>query len=981
MDYSYPDRICDDDLDDEISLAEVEKIQDCEGKRVKKSKYDDRSFNEQHPSAGESNDDEDVPRVSRDAETNSQGQQNRHAMAVLIQQERNRRLGIRNVVDFKNQIAYPAAPFSGRVLGNIRGWFVGASGAQASENGEKSNDGRASTSAIAVSKDAPLYEHQIPEKVQSMKDKSHVYNSSSSTSSDDSSSIFDDSSISSNTSNPNHGASSFTPQERAREHALRYLSNTCVDAGRKSKVASYVWGLERLDLKRKRDRYAKELEIVESEMNKDHGLISHAGERDAISDMAVALVREFPRIHGADAGAGIDLIKETDRNASFMTWEEYIDAINSDDWMMRIQHPSVWENKEAFDVYMTSLQRRLKDAMDRTRSLEKRLVVLENAGDDIVSSLCEDLAEITEYSYKMEAQYIKKGKELQRKRRREERRLRTKIKQAEQRVSELEEKMMIISGVNQLVEQTIGYTDLYEGSDVSTKASTTSGIDDDDDEILLETKLSSIKAYYEQEKNEHKSEVDSIRRQCEQLKLHLSVARLVMEGDDNLRDYMVVLERFDPSQRIDRTYDVFNNQDLLEVGDSIIPSPPSRVTRARAKLLKVIHLEKIYEQRLAVSKAFTDATISALDQELLERESSSQKMEVRCLNELVVIDSEMKNSVNEATDILIKLESEAQELQDAISGANWSSIDLLMPAIDDEIITKNNLSSDILLRAEDCLRQFETKQLPETDLSSKDDLPLDSRMSQPVTKGTFSMVDITVNERDYGGKHGDYVISSNDNVDRSDVTMPKVIDNASLPIGEGNEVESMKESRIADVIVADLQASSHIDNLSIFQCKSSLDGISPVCEYSGDEELSETRNDKKLSVLDPPGRHGLDPWPSRMGECDDKTGASKKAVLEQLGCELKNTLEAYQASYHLPSSKNRVQQLDDMNDLVLKIGQLFGTKGCLNNSVEVAELTSWSFKKSRKFLDGDHREHKHSKKKKRKSRVRAKIIPKTTDHS
>ena len=63
--------------------------------------------------------------------------------------------------------------------------------------------------------------------------------------------------------------------------------------------------------------------------------------------------------------------------------------------------------------------------------------------------------------------------------------------------------------------------------------------------IRLEKKLSDIKAKTEQEKVEHELSVQSIRRQCEQSKLKLSVAKLVMAGDDNLREYISALERFE----------------------------------------------------------------------------------------------------------------------------------------------------------------------------------------------------------------------------------------------------------------------------------------------------------------------------------------------------------------------------------------------------------------------------------------------------
>jgi len=461
------------------------------------------------------------------------------------------------------------------------------------------------------------------------------------------------------------GEADLSPQERARIRALRYLSNSCVDARRRAKTASYVRGLERLDLKRKEDRCAKELEVVETEMNKDRGLTNDDGERDAISAMAAKLVRELPCIQGADAGAGSVQGKNLGFGESFMSYDDYADALNNDTSNLSDDShgkPSLWENVEAVDVYVNSLQSRLKGALERTRSLEKRLVVLEETGDDIVSSLCEDLAEVAADSNKAEARYVKKGKELQRKIRREEMQQLRKIRQAERHIQKLGEQMMTVveGGNTNEYSNTIGdFTD--------------SGDDENDeyDEILLEQKLLTIKTKNKQAKEDHQSEVDSIRRQCEQLKLRLSVARLVMEGDDNLREYVSLLERLNPSTRKQRnngTSDDYNNQDFSGIhSDNIPASPPSRITRARAKLLKVTHLEKIYEKRLAVSKAFTDATINALEQELSERENDRQKMEVKCLNDLLLIDTRMKDVVQEGSEKVAELELEAQGLEDAIA--------------------------------------------------------------------------------------------------------------------------------------------------------------------------------------------------------------------------------------------------------------------------------------------------------------------------
>ncbi|KAL7543813.1 hypothetical protein ACHAXR_013129 [Thalassiosira sp. AJA248-18] len=706
------------------------------------------------------------PATSNGTSNSDQKEQIINPMAALIQNERNRRLGVRGADEDENNkntpssprrnSEMPAAPISGGVLGNIRGWFGGGGGVGAGSNNCRqstptkppilnSHARRSSAPVISI----PTHNnspHKIRSQMSSASDqlppesqlgKNTSYNEedeeSSSSSSEELSSDDDDDYSSSQSSNGSNsqkpGDADLTPQERARARALRYLSNSCVDAGRKAKTASYVRGLERLDLKRKRDRYEKELEVVEAEMNKDRALIDNR-ERDPISDLAAKLGRELPRIQGADAGAGsVDELGD----ASFMSYDEYADALSADNNPTPNEEPSLWKNKEAVNVYITSLQGRLKEAVERTRSLEKRLVVLEKAGDGIVSSLCEDLAEVTGHSNKAEARYVKKGKELQRKRRREELRHRSRIKQGERHIRKLEEQLLKVSGGSN-----DEYTNkLLEWSDSSNGDSTFSGdVDDEDDEVLLEKKLFTITAKNEQDRDQHESERESIRRQCEQFKLRLSVARLVMEGDDNLREYIALLERLNPSTQHQRNKSTdLLDQDFSGIHGYAIPSPPpSRITRARAKLLKVTHLERIYEQRLAISKAFTDATINALEQELLDREEASQKMEVRCLNELMLIDSGIKDIVNEASDRMNELESEARELRGAIAaltaqksisgisdmfGGNTSVEPLSKPAVTEEAtpVDSQSLSDSSIDERENHAQQVETGHLSDDALS------------------------------------------------------------------------------------------------------------------------------------------------------------------------------------------------------------------------------------------------------------------------
>ena len=492
---------------------------------------------------------------------------NQHRLTAMIRKEKNRRLGIQQdpatseveSVGQSASAAQQAAP-PGGVLGNIRGWFAERNMSTPSNKGW-SPQVEQPPSVLAKDNHARYSDPLADSQSTSCDDSSDEESSSSS----------DEESTASQTSD-----NDLNPAERARVRALRYLSNSCVDSGRKAKTLSYIRGLERLDLKRKRDRYEKELEVVENEMNKDRGVRGNVPVDDRLSALAAKLGRQLPRIQDgdADAGAGGACLDGLNAQDGFMSYDEYLNTVGSDE-----EERNIWDDVMAVDGYVLSLQNRLKSAVDRTRSLENRLNVIERAGDDIISSLCEDLAEVTGDSNRTEARYVKKGKQLQRKRRMKEAQNQARIKQEERRIRNLEARLVFVSSDTPA-------DDLARFGSDSESMSSADENEEDDDEILLENKLSSIKAKDEQDKSDHDAEVASIRRQCDQLILRFKVARLVMEGDDNLRDYVSLLERFDPIIRHQRRGGAFDGCEFGE-GDFVrnaLPPPPSKIMRARAKL-------------------------------------------------------------------------------------------------------------------------------------------------------------------------------------------------------------------------------------------------------------------------------------------------------------------------------------------------------------------------------------------------------------
>lgn len=837
--------------------------------------------------------------------------QQTNQMAELIKNERNRRLGVSVNSESFNKSEEDIIPSAERapsgLLGNIKGWFGGGNLNQSDRSNLNNSQRSLSHSARSLNNEQPAQiDGSRRESVQKTIHEDKAYtDDDSSTSSSSSSSC---SSISQH--------SSLDQRTRARHQALRYLSNSCVDAGRKSKTLSYIWGLERLDLKRRRDRFERELGVVEGEMNKD--FVSNSGD-DKVAKLAGRLVRELPRLSlssGADAGAGSDKGK-TSTNKAYMTLEEYVDVIQSLDPDISIDfeeneknHPSehLWTNQGALEKYLTHLQARLRDAMERTKSLEKRLTVLEKAGDDVVGSLCEDLVDVTSHSNKAEARYVKKGKELERKRRRLEMTFRTKIKELEKKVNLLEEGILIRSGSN----VTTYLNDDISDSDVDEE-------DEEDDEIRLEKKLSDIKAKTEQEKVEHELSVQSIRRQCEQSKLKLSVAKLVMAGDDNLREYISALERFDPikQHRMQRrASDQFVDEDEVPP-EALPPPPPSKVTRARAKLLKAMHIERIYEHRLAVSKAFNDAAINALEQELADRETSGQQMEVRCLNELMVIDTEIKDITAKGEKKLESLQKEVRELKDAMSAV--SSNDAL-------------LGGDEAAAIQEQLNNFEFN--PSSAVSTDNGSTSAGSNTDTADSDRIDSSETSDNRRRDAPKAND--ATAPNTTGDSPIKATSESDNASLSSKQTNKFED--EAHVGD------------DNLN-----TSLEMNAKPDDTKSSVDLSTDQVHKS-----PKAQEKSQPGHDQNNKTKQLSGEQKEKILQILGLELKCTLAEYQTSIGLSSSSDRVEQINYMNQVVLKISEVSGID--MSKSEVEGGIQSWSHSLVESKRTPKDKERKRSKK-------------------
>lgn len=899
----YPDRIADDSDDDDVmtscsAVETVEGVSSSNGALRKREAANGEavegyytSRNKSHPwkrkddnnsDNNSYNDDNDELEISghgssgsgegsidRDNEKKQKIDAEKEVkMAHMIQNERDRRLGVvrsnndgqvqkKQISEETKQNENNNNASSNNLLGNIRGWFGGGA------VGNINNNANQQRNQYTSQQSAPLSSHQIQNKTHSHRASDGFVESdddSSSTSSDDYSSSDDDHSSSDSTNN--YAGEDLTPQERARIRALRYLSNSCVDAGRKAKTASYVRGLERLDLKRKRDRLEKELEIVETEMNKDRGLITNL-ESDCVAATAAKLVLELPCVNS---------------KGQVMTYDEYM--VNNDDDPNK-DLSSLWDKKQATDTYVSSLQSRLKEALERTRSQEKRLAILEQAGDEIIMSLCEDLVEVTSDSNKAEAGYVKKGKALQMRRKREELRYKEKIKRAERHVRHLEERLLHANGRTGQAK-----------NDQSVSSSDSSGSGDDDeqdnDEIRLEAKLSSIKSKIEENKSDHKAEMESIRRQCEQLKLQMSVARLVMEGDENLREYVAILVRAQ-SKLVDRGED--------------IPAPPQPITRARAKLLKVVHLESIYEQRLSVSKAFSDATINALEQELIERETSGQKMEVRCLNELVAIDRETKALAQEAQNRIAELEAEARELEETIAACvdenmAVASVEGISVAATDNDSSGESYSDD-----------------EETNRS-------DAALERSIDGDKSGIRDESRNDTPELENDGAASSKQEEDSDDTRTSSSPARDNGGGSV-DGNN------------LLPDPATAPNSDDV-----KDVREAISGGNTGSSDGEQGDIHVDERSLSKD----IAAEAEPIIIDQAEIGNSSNNTDELESLGHKLKDSLSQYQKSRDSTSAE-RIKHLNKMNLLVLEIAKVKGVD--IESTPKIKKLSSWHRKKSR----------------------------------
>jgi hypothetical protein len=366
-----------------------------------------------------------------------------------------------------------------------------------------------------------------------------------------------------------------------------------------------------------------------------------------------------------------------------------------------------------------------------------------------------------------------------------------------------------------------------------------------------------------------------------------------------------------------------------------------------------MHLERIFEHRLAVSKAFNDAAINALEHELADREAAGQQMEVRCLNELMVIDSEIKDIVAKGKKKMEALQKEARELEGAMSAVSSDSAlgrgedDAAVlehignfnfePGLDSAVSTDNGSSST------DTHQQTQTSCRVEADRTSDDSSIEQDQLDAHIKSETSE--------------------TNNDAVpiEPDDTPIKNAMElNASVDSIQSHGVD--EEAHLGDInLDTPIEANATPDDSSLH---SNADPSTAVVHTSPKAEKS---TDNKEESTDSKAKSTDNTNDKTAIEKPKLTDKQKEKVLKILGQELKCTLAEYQTSLGISSSSDRIEQLDYMNQVVIKIAEVSGID--LAKTEIEGGIQSWSHTLTEsKSASKDRGEKKRSKK--RSSKVR-----------
>ena len=296
-------------------------------------------------------------------------------------------------------------------------------------------------------------------------------------------------------------------------------------------------------------------------------------------------------------------------------------------------------------------------------------------------------------------------------------------------------------------------------------------------------------------------------------------------------------------------------------------------------------------------------------------------MEVRCLNELMAVDGEIKELTTEASCKIAALEIESKHLEEAIAACSAE---------------KSNAGVDAMLMGEiqdkNCVHD---EPEPEPDTRALDDAQATAK-NEDTTKRELNIVKTRVEDlregfgaSDPAYNHAIATTTPSGIGEYEEITVP-------LKNTEGDpssEVGSEKSARYKDSDDGKSEGKVSSHRMETFVSK-----VPTIEDIKSDEDLELER------------------------QLSNSSSDEREKVVQLLGKELQYTLAEYQTSYDLSSSSDRVEQLNYMNAIVLKIAKV---KGIPMQSVESATHTkSWSMRNSEK------RDKKGGKDKKRHKRRR-----------
>jgi hypothetical protein len=391
-----------------------------------------------------------------------------------------------------------------------------------------------------------------------------------------------------------------------------------------------------------------------------------------------------------------------------------------------------------------------------------------------------------------------------------------------------------------------------------------------------------------------------------------------MEGDENLREYVAILVRAQSK--------------LLGRVVEDIPAPPHRIIRARAKLLKVIHHENIYEQRLSISKAFSDATINALEQELIERETSGQQMEVRCLNDLVAIERETMAFAVDANKRIKELESEARDLEETVAACTGG----IGSAMEDLNLGQSGPGA-------------KSAQSTDNDSSSESDDEADESESEPIKR---RLPNLQNSNESVGGdpRSTTSEVESDEDMQILPLKEQEKRSSATVPPHDKNCLNDADEEASKDIPEESTTVPSPYSGNKMEHDSDGQNEI-PEREDGGDNTPGD-ENSPGLDYIDDTKQilnGGL--VDDEQPLSDDVTSTNQENVLddetdtlEVLGQKLRDTLSQYQKGTDLTSAE-KVKHLTNMNLIVLQIAKTKGIQ--IDSSPNVVKLRSWRRKNSK----------------------------------